>query len=1252
MDTSLQRHSPTVDQKSFFTGPSRGDADDRSDEEAPVRIHLRQAPAIHKPPVQAMGHFIPLGEYRVSMASSRESGVRPRAFSLSPAAPQPHSRPRSLSLSYAAHEGSAPLLGSAPVNVDTKHVIGRGAAGRPYTPAGEPQLPIEIDPAASPPSGNQPRQPPAPAAVAQLLAVNSPASGTLERVTLGVDRLVAMAERSATAKTLCKTLCKTFDEEVLRPLFRAKPPAGQGALAPELLTHVLDRLAAAYPQLKRCQPTAGLFDALAGALFKRLGGHRMREADSERVFSFVARLAQGPHAEHRVGLIVRTLGQMRHALGDHRMSAVQADAFAQALCQARQQWGEDSDDRFALFVKVNLGGLLGPAQGRAPRAETVVDSLVRAARRVERTADLVPMAQGLTGAVMEGVSGAPAQRAAVRHAASLWLSSLVERGEVAGLTAVSRGVAMQSRQANTQAALFGLLDAMTGLTADARPDQMDAMAAGIASCRPGAGMLRQWLEECGDHAKARGKPELAQAAQRVSEAVARKANLDLSVRGEAATAAVARPVAPAAVNALMRDLIVRAQAGATPQELAGRFTIEIAQYRAPDAAGGPRLQGAQFEAIAARLFAASGVLLGSDPAAQPLASPFAALLRALVDAAGGAAMRRPELDTLFQQAARLKAKGVMHIPAAETCVHDALFGALRQGAPERPTQAQGLEWSAQVRRFFLAARRPGDEDCKLVAAANALARHSVGLSPAALAFMSAGLVRGVTDLASHARQHTRDIVHRNVADALSQLTMAVAGQADGRSRLAFVGLGAATAFNDEQRQSAQHVLLGAIPYLDPDVREGLEGWMYGVSGRVSHQAFAEWVTTAQENAGPGRGPFSLHVELARYAEDFEQPVASPQLLGALDSTSGMSFTQAFAAAQARLTAPVAAPQVRSTAAPVQMPDPHAAASAEMRREVAQWCKHLAARSDAGAPDDEVATEFASLLTLKLLAAGEASRVTLSREQMKLVLEELLGASQSLMGTSPTHGLLSRLLDTLFSAGRGAGKRLADATQAWVLASLAQAQAQATAGTADKTALVTCVATSLTRNGMGPATRPERGAALLGALVSAAPADADKSALREWSGAVNVVLRGLGWFGHDAATPASDATRESKPNRDAFAEASRGLTVTAFASVASALVRAEVAQGQWVPLATLHGRLTAVAAEVLRAAEGVPAAQDRQARCEACIEAMRGAYLLPNGKSVTTEHPIDAVLVKARKVLEAEKVVVEAPKVLKAEMAAI
>jgi hypothetical protein len=101
-----------------------------------------------------------------------------------------------------------------------------------------------------------------------------------------------------------------------------------------------------------------------------------------------------------------------------------------------------------------------------------------------------------------------------------------------------------------------------------------------------------------------------------------------------------------------------------------------------------------------------------------------------------------------------------------------------------------------------------------------------------------------------------------------------------------------------------------------------------------------------------------------------------------------------------------------------------------------------------------------------------------------------------------------------------------------------------------------------------------------------------------------------------------------------------------------LVRAEVAQGQWVPLATLHGRLTAVAAEVLRAAEGVPAAQDRQARCEACIEAMRGAYLLPNGKSVTTEHPIDAVLVKARKVLEAEKVVVEAPKVLKAEMAAI
>ena len=687
----------------------------------------------------------------------------------------------------------------------------------------------------------------------------------------------------------------------------------------------------------------------------------------------------------------------------------------------------------------------------------------------------------------------------------------------------------------------------------------------------------------------------------------------------------------------MRDLIARAQAGATPQELAGRFTIEIAGYRAPDTAGGPSLQGAQFEAIAARLFAASGVLLGSDPAAQPLASPFAALLRALVDAAGGAAMHRSELDTVFQQAARLKAKGVMHIPAAETCVHDALFGALRQGAPERPTQAQALEWSAQVRRFFLAARRPADEDGKLVFAAQALARHSAGLSPAALAFMSAGLVRGVTDLAPQAPQQARGFVHRNVADALSQLTKAVAGQADGRSRLAFVGLGAATAFNDKQRQSAQPVLLGAIPLLDPDVREGLEGWMYGVAGRVSRQAFAQWVTTAQESVGPDRGYFSLHAELARYVQDFDQPVASPPLFGALDNSSGMSFTQEFAAVQARLRAPVAAPQVRPTSTPVRIQDPHADASGEMRREVAQWCKQLAARSEAGGSDNEEAAEFASLLHWMRLPPGSAARVSLSSQQMKLVLEELLAASQALMGTSPMHGRLARLLDKLFVAGGGAGKRLDGATQAWVLASLARAQAAA--GTAHKTALAMCVATSLVRNGMGPATLPERSAALLAALLSAAPADANKGALREWSGAVNGVLRGLGWFGHNVATSASDAAPKPAGSPVAFAEASRALSATAFASVASALVLAEAAEGQWLSLVALQQRLTALAADLLHAAECAPSAQERHARREACITAMKGAYLLSTGNSAKAEPQIKAVLDAAHK------------RVPKAEMAA-
>jgi hypothetical protein len=239
-----------------------------------------------------------------------------------------------------------------------------------------------------------------------------------------------------------------------------------------------------------------------------------------------------------------------------------------------------------------------------------------------------------------------------------------------------------------------------------------------------------------------------------------------------------------------------------------------------------------------------------------------------------------------------------------------------------------------------------------------------------------------------------------------------------------------------------------------------------------------------------------------------------------------------------------------------------------------------------------------------------------------------------MGTSPMHGLLARLLDKLFVAGRGAGKRLADATQAWVLTALTDAQAKADA--AHKCALAACVATSLVRNGVGPATPPKRGAALLATLVSAVPADADKSALREWSGAVNGVLRALGWFGHDAAPPASDAARKSEANRVEFAAASRALTAGALACVASALVMAEAAAGRWVPLVTLKKRLTAMAADVLRAAESAPSAQERHARREACIAAMKGAYLLSTGNSATAELQIRAVLDAAQqRVPEAE-----------------
>lgn len=850
MDTSLPRHSPTFENKSFFSNPSYSESDEHSDDGAPVRLHPRQAPAVTKPAVPASGHYTPLGKYTVSVPASCAA------------------RSRSMSLSCPAQEHPASPPSKRRASIDTQHVTAVVASGRETSPA-------------VPETGS------------------APASPTQRRVSDAVARLVSMARDGANAQALCKA----FDRDVLRPLLRAKPLAGPGALAPEVLMHVLDRLAAAYPALARHQPGAGLFDALAGTLFKRLGGHRMREADSQGVFGFLAALGQGPHAGHRVGLIVRTLGQMRHALGEHHMSHSQLDAFTLAMCQARHQWPHDSDDRFALFAKVHLGGLLGPVKDRAPRAASVVDSLVRAARRLERPADLVPLAQGLTGAVMEGVGDASGWRAAVRHASSLWLSSLVERGEVASLTAVCRGVAMQTREANTRAALFGQLDAMAGLAAHAGADQMDAMAAGIASCRPGVGMLRQWLVECCDQASGRGKPELRLAAQCVFEAIARKAKLDVTAHEEQLAPTVARAPDPAAVNALMRDMIARAQAGASPQELAGRFAIEVARYKTPDATGAIRLQRAGFEAIASRLFAASGVLLGGDPGAPPFASPLSALLRALVDAGGGAALGQPELDAVFQQAARLKAKGIVHAQAAESCVHEALFGALRRGAPERPTQAQAVEWSAQVRRFFLAARRPADEDGQLVSAAQALARHSAGLSPAALAFMSAGLVRGVTDLAAHAPQPTRDIVHRNVTDALSQLTIAVAGQTQGRSRLAFVGLGAATAFNDEQRKSSQHVLLGAIPYKDPNVREGLDGWMYALAGRVCREAFAQWVETAQASAGPDRGYFSLYAQLARYAEDVDKPVASAHLFSAIDQESGMSFTQAFAAVQARLRLP-------------------------------------------------------------------------------------------------------------------------------------------------------------------------------------------------------------------------------------------------------------------------------------------------------------------------------------------------------------